>query len=168
VAVAAAVIVAGCTDGSGDDPSATTLTTIATGPVAPTELVPGDCVTGLALGVRERVQVTSVEVVDCSRRHDLEVFARFDLEPEDVNAESMAEFPGRARVIRATETGCNAALEATGADRSDIGAIALWPTADSWADGDHAVLCAIYPRGGFTFEGRHFDFELNPLVDGQG
>jgi hypothetical protein len=109
LAIAAALVLTSCGDDSGDDGADTTVT-VGPGPIAPTALVPGDCVTGLALGVRERVQVTSVDVVDCTGRHDLEVFAAFELTPEDVGADALAEFPGRARVIHAAEVGCNSAL----------------------------------------------------------
>lgn len=165
VALAAVVLIAACGDDAGDDEAEDTTVTIAEGPVAPTALVPGDCVTGLALGLRERVQVTAVDVVDCSGRHDLEVFATFELTAEAIGAEALTEFPGRARVIRAAEVGCNGELAETGADISSLGAIAIWPTAASWRDGDRSVLCAIYQQGGSPFDGRHFDFGQATLLE---
>ena len=139
-------LVAGCTSDDEPPSAATTITAVATvapGPVAATELVAGDCVTGLVIGANERARIESASVVGCDQAHELEVFATFDLSPADFDAADGA-YPGQQRVVTAADTGCGARSDALGAISEEIGVIAVWPTSQSWSAGDRAVACAAY------------------------
>lgn len=151
---------AGCSDGGTDEAPKTSIETTA---VAPTELVTGDCLVGIVIGRRQQIEIESVSVVDCSGRHDLEVFNQFELTPEMVRSEDMNVYPGRGRVETAASIGCNDALAATGIDTDLLGAISLWPSDKSWAEGDRTVACAIYLQDGRDFDGRQL--ELQPQQD---
>lgn len=150
-----------CTDDAGDatEPTSSTPSTQAAGPVAATELVAGDCISGLVVGADERARIDSAEVVDCSRAHEIEVFATFELAPGDFDADTEAGgedagFPGQQRIIDAADGGCNRRLEDLGDAAAAVGLLAVWPTAESWSQGDRKVACAVYPEGGQAFEGR--------------
>lgn len=131
--------------------------------VAPTELVTGDCLVGIVIGRQQRIEIDSAAVADCSGRHDLEVFNLFELTAEMVRSEDMAVYPGRGRVATAASQGCNEALAATNINTDLLGAIAVWPSDVSWAEGDRVVACAIYLQDGRRFDGRQL--ELQPEAD---
>lgn len=144
-ATLALALVGGC--GSDADPEAATTTAsvapIAPGPVAATDLLPGDCVTGLVIGASERARIESASVVSCEQSHELEVFATFDLAAADFE-EADGGYPGQQRVVNAADTGCGTRSEQLGEIADEIGVIAVWPTQESWAAGDRAVVCAAY------------------------
>ncbi|MDZ7674941.1 MAG: septum formation family protein [Acidimicrobiales bacterium] len=152
-----------CADDSGDataSTSSTPSTRMAPSPVAATELVAGDCISGLVVGAHERARIDSAEIVDCSSTHEIEVFATFELAPADFDARPGAEgdtdgvgFPGQQRIVDAADGGCNRRLEDLG-EAAAVGLLAVWPTAESWSQGDREVACAVYPEGGKAFEGR--------------
>ncbi len=156
-----ALFAAACS--AGDDGAATTTSAsgassasapaVATGPVAATELVPGDCVSGLVIGEAERIRIESVSIVRCDRTHELEVFATFELAAGDFDTEGTA-YPGEQRVVTAADRGCTARLEELGEVADTVGLIAVWPTLDSWSTGDRTVACAVYSTTGTPFEGR--------------
>lgn len=137
--------VAACSSDSTPEATTTTATVapIAPGPVAATELVAGDCLTGLVIGASERAQIESASVVGCDQDHELEVFATFDLSPADFDAVDGA-YPGQQRVVSAADAGCSTRSDELGAISEEIGVIAVWPTAQSWSVGDRAVVCAAY------------------------
>lgn len=144
--VVAGVLVAGCTSDDAPEAATTTITAVATvapGPVAATELVAGDCVTGLVIGASERAQIESASVVACDQPHELEVFAIFDLSPADFDAVDGA-YPGQQRVVSAADAGCGTRSDELGDIAEEIGVIAVWPTPQSWSAGDRAVACAAY------------------------
>ena len=66
-------LVAAC---RGDDEqglsTTTTTRSVAAHPVAATELVVGDCITGVVVGAAERARVDSLRVIGCDRPHELE------------------------------------------------------------------------------------------------
>lgn len=160
--VSSLVFAAACSDdGGGPDveESRTTAQAVEGGPVATTELVTGDCITGVVIGLQQRIEMESASVVDCNDRHDLEVFNTFEVTAEMLRAEDMNVYPGRGRVIGAAEVGCNDALAATGIDTELLGAIAFWPSAASWGKGDRTVACAIYLQNGRSFDGRQLRLE---------
>lgn len=141
--------VAGCTDDGPPQAASTTVTVapIAPGPVAATELVAGDCVTGLVIGASERAQIESASVVGCDQAHELEVFATFDLSPADFDAVDGA-YPGQQRVVTAADTGCSTRSKELGEISEEIGVIAVWPTPQSWTTGDRVVACAAFAISG--------------------
>lgn len=83
-------------------------------------------------------QVSSVPVVDCEEPHDNEVFALVDL-PE-------GEFP--ADVADQAQEICDGEVftEYLGVPmmESEYSAMPIYPTAETWAEGDREVVCALY------------------------
>lgn len=143
---------------SGDDAAGTSASTAPatvapSGPVAATELVAGDCVAGLVVGADERARIESADVVSCAGTHDLEVFATFELAPADFEVEA-GGYPGQQRIVDAADDGCNDRFESLGDAAESVGLLAVWPTAQSWTEGDRRVACAVYPESGRPFEGR--------------
>ena len=134
--------------------TATTAPPVTSGPVAAVDLVTGDCLSGLVIGVAERVRIDSARVVSCETAHELEVFATFTLTATDFPNTPAGDYPGEERVVDAADVGCSTRLEGLGLDNSSYGLIALWPTNQSWAQGDRAVGCAAYSNDGQQFEGR--------------
>ena len=146
---------AGCADGDENSavPGPTALSSEATtAAVAATELVTGDCISGLVIGAAERRRIDSVRIVDCASAHDIEVFATFELSPRDFEVTEDGAYPGEQRVVRAADQGCAERLEELGLE-AEYGLIALWPTGRSWAQGDRGVKCAAFPRDGEPFDG---------------
>lgn len=144
-AAALALAFGACDDGTdgGSAASSTTSPPVTAGPVAAASLVPGDCVTGLVLGVEQRIQIESASVVRCDQPHDVEVFAVFDLDPAALDSED-GSYPGQRRITDAADAGCNAQLEELGDIADSIGLISVWPTNASWSQGDRTVACAAY------------------------
>lgn len=159
-ALVGAVALAACSDDGADrSSSGPSAPNVSAGQVATTELVTGDCITGIVIGLNQRIELESTSVVDCDSRHDLEVFSTFEITNEMVRVDDFAVYPGRGRVISAAEIGCNDALAATGVDTELLGALAFWPSAASWAAGDRMVACAIYLENGRQFDGRQLRLE---------
>jgi hypothetical protein len=153
--VAAAMAIAACSAGDDDAVSTTSppaTSAVATGTVAVTELVAGDCVSGVVIGEAERIRVESVDIVRCDRTHELEVFATFELSADDFDTEE-AGYPGEERVVSAADQGCTTRLEELGEIADTVGLIAVWPTLDSWRAGDRSVACAVYSTTGTPFQG---------------
>ncbi len=144
----------------GDDATTPVSTTasappVTSGPVAAVDLATGDCLSGLVIGVAERVRIDSAQVVSCESAHELEVFATFRLAATDFPSTPAGDYPGEERVVAAADAGCSAQLERLGPDNAAAyGLIALWPTNDSWMQGDRAVGCAAYSNDGRQFDGR--------------
>ena len=155
-AVAAALVVGGCTDAE-PAPEPTTTASVALvneGPVAATELAAGDCFDDLVIGLTERITVDSVDAVDCNGEHDLEVFATFEVTSAVLDGLPVDRFPGRARIIRVAERGCNERLDEFEVDSDALGALSIWPTTASWGRGDRDVVCVLYRTDGEPFDGR--------------
>lgn len=156
---AAALLVASCDDGA-DEPAAATAVTaapVSAGDVAAIDLVVGDCVSGLVIGAAERRTIDSAHVVDCESRHELEVFATFDLAAADFSTAPEGDdgaYPGEQRVVAAADEGCASRLDALGV-ADGLGVIALWPTVQSWSQGDRGVVCAAFSDDGKPFQSRH-------------
>jgi hypothetical protein len=143
VGTAAATLLAACTADAGDEDAVTTTSRTVAGDVAASELVTGDCVSGLVIGAAERALVTSVSVVDCGAPHEVEVFAGFELSPSDFEDVAPGEYPGEEGVVAEADRRCARELERLGAE-DDFGLISIWPTATSWAAGDRGVECAVF------------------------
>lgn len=160
--VALGVAGAACSDDDGGDSAdggnQTTQTQAATlvneGSVAATELAAGDCFDGLVIGLNERIAVDSVHVVDCAGEHGLEVFTTFEITAEVLGGTDTSAYPGRARVIRIAEKGCNERIDELEVETAALGALSIWPTTDSWGRGDRFVACVLYRTDGAPFEGR--------------
>lgn len=154
VGVAAVLVLSACQDDA-DTAAETTMSSMSSptgaNDVAATELVTGDCISGLVIGAAERTLVDSVRVVDCGSVHELEVFATFDLSPEDFEDTDPGTYPGEQRVVRQADEGCAGRLSELGVD-DEFGLIAVWPSDTSWLQGDRGVTCAAFPRDGEPFE----------------
>ena len=154
-AVVAILTVVGCRDDAGDTGATTATTASGVGRgevVAASEVVVGDCLSGVAVGVNERTQIESARAVSCQGPHELEVFASFELRPGEFETDPPGAYPGEQRVVGAADTGCASRLAAL-ADKSAFGLIALWPTATSWRQGDRTVACLAFPADRDRFEG---------------
>ena len=154
-AVAITALLAACGDDPAEEVASTTtgVDATATGEaVAATELVVGDCLSGIAVGVAERTEIESAVVVSCQLPHELEVFASFELDPAEFETEPPGAYPGEQPVVRAADAGCATRLQAL-VDDTLFGLIAVWPTQPSWTAGDRQVSCAAFPASGGRFEG---------------
>lgn len=92
--------------------------------------------------------VTDVEIVDCDKAHDNEVYALFDVPDGD--------FPGVSVVEQAALDGCYDAFEGyVGLDYESSVLDFSWlvPTPQSWEEGDQEVVCIAY------------DLDLKKLTD---
>lgn len=154
---AVALLLGSCAD---DDAGTDTVTmSSATGAprtavtVAAVELATGDCVSGLVIGAAERRTIESARVVDCETVHELEIFATFALSPEELEATGDGAYPGEERIVRSADQGCTSRLEDLGAEE-ELGVIAIWPTNQSWSQGDREVTCAAFDERGQPFQER--------------
>jgi putative regulator of septum formation len=92
--------------------------------------------------------VSDVELIDCDKPHDNEVYALFDM-PE-------GDFPGVSAVETAALDGCYDAFEPyVGIDYASSALDFNWlsPTSDSWENGDQEIICIAY------------DLDLKKLTD---
>ena len=123
--------------------------------MAATAVVAGDCLNGIVIGAAQRAEIEAARVVSCDHEHALEVYATFELDPDEIDPDDDPyDYPGRARVVRAADEGCAKRIEELVADPDRFGLIALWPSPTSWAQGDRDVACAVFHPGGGTFERR--------------
>lgn len=156
VGVAAALAFSACQDDAetaDDAPPSSRASPPPASDVAVTELVTGDCISGLVIGAAERTQVDAVRVVDCGAVHELEVFATFDLSSTDFEDTEPDVYPGEQRIVRQADQGCAGRLDELGVD-DEYGLIAVWPSDTSWRQGDRGVTCAAFSRDGEPFTGR--------------
>ncbi len=101
------------------------------------DLAVGDCFD--APSDEDTFQVSSVPIVECSEPHDNEIYALFDMDDAD-------DFPGDDAAVAAAEEGCLSRFEDfVGApyETSIYYVGALWPSADTWADGDREIVCYV-------------------------
>lgn len=89
--------------------------------------------------------VSEVEIVECSESHDLEVYHTFDM--------ADGEFPGVEAAEEAANSGCKEAFDTfvgmAWAD-SKYDFATLYPTEETWAEGDREIVCAIGDPAGRT------------------
>lgn len=152
------VLLASCGDDGSDGSDAATTAPparVASADVAATELVTGDCVSGVVIGAAERRTIDSARVVDCESVHELEVFATFDVTSafETAGDEVGDVYPGEQKVVMAADEGCASRLAELGVD-DGLGVIAIWPTIQSWGQADRMVTCAAFSEDGQPFQGR--------------
>lgn len=97
------------------------------------ELEVGQCFnTGDVEGVAE------VALLDCATAHDAEVFHLQDIPGDD--------FPGDVAVRQFADEACNAAFQGyvgSAYEGSRLLISYLFPTAQTWAEGDHEVVCLL-------------------------
>lgn len=102
-----------------------------TGSVDAADAKVGDCLAEIPDGGR----VLFIDVVGCEEPHKGEVFALFTMPAGD--------FPGQA-AIDGYQDRCAPALpgySTEAAEDPEVGLFVLYPTEDSWEDGDRAVTC---------------------------
>ena len=155
LAVTLATVLPACGHGGEAAEEAAPPSTVHEGPVAATEVVVGDCLTGIVVGAAERAEVTSARVVSCDGEHALEVYATFTLDAAELDPDDDPhDYPGRARVVRAADEGCAERIEELVEEPEAYGLIALWPSQASWSAGDRDVACAIFAPDGASFDRR--------------
>ncbi len=84
-------------------------------------------------------EITDVPIIECAEPHDNEIYSMEDL-PDGT-------FPGNAAVEEAVVEMCYDGFEAFVGlpyEESSLDFGWLFPTADSWADGDREVVCFVY------------------------
>ncbi len=110
------------------------------------ELKVGDCFSGASSGT-----LSNVDVIDCAKAHDFEVYAIFDYP----NAPSA--YPGDAAISSAGQDGCVAPFATfVGIDFNSSTAYSfsfLKPTSDSWGSGDRTYDCLITSADGSQLTG---------------
>ncbi len=125
------------TPGSGGTTSSTTAP-----PTAVTDLEVGDCVVGAPFSGDRSGQATDARLADCAGSHDGEVVGLITY-TQGPNA----DYPGQDRVSAFADEKCAAAFEAyVGAayGTGPLSMLSLWPTEDSWADGDREAVCVAF------------------------
>ena len=128
----------------------TTVTTVPSGPTTTTatpvtELVAGDCVVGEAFGGAQP-EATEGSVVDCATEHDAEVVGLVTYEQGPGEP-----YPGQEQVAAFAEDNCATTFESyvgTPFGESEYQLLTLWPTEDSWAEGDREAVCLAFSEDG--------------------
>jgi hypothetical protein len=93
-------------------------------------------------------EVTDVKMVDCAVPHDNEVFAVFDLPDGD--------YPGSTGAETSADGGCIAEFAAfvgIDYDSTSLDVWYLYPTEDSWNNGDREVVCMLFDPTGTQLTG---------------
>jgi hypothetical protein len=83
-------------------------------------------------------QVNEVEVLDCEQPHDNEIYYVFDLPDGDFDQDT---------VDSGSQDGCLSKFEdfvGISYDESKLGIFPIYPTEESWAEGDREVICSVY------------------------
>ena len=84
-------------------------------------------------------EVANVDIVDCEEPHDNEVYHLFDIPDGD--------YPGASAVDSEAVDGCLAAFDAyVGTEYLDsrLEIRYLYPSSDTWGQGDREVVCSLY------------------------
>jgi len=158
--LAAALLLGACSD---DDPpewlveraTPTTTTTVTTTTVPSTttpepgrelaviELTPGVCIEDAGAFTGQEVnEITQTRAVPCRLPHEAEAYARHELP-----AGPEAAFPGVGRLRTVAQETCRDRFRGfVGVPwtASALEIAALWPSPESWADGDRLVVCAVF------------------------
>jgi hypothetical protein len=101
------------------------------GKVVATDLAVGDCITDIP----DASLVQMVPKTDCSQPHSGEAYAVLTMPDGD--------YPGQS-VINDWQNKCPAQLESYSPDAmtdDSIGVFVLYPTAETWSQGDRAIVC---------------------------
>ncbi len=130
-------------------------TTTTTVPGGGGEVVPADelAVEDCLIPVGDDVMVESVELIDCDDPHEAEVFAQFDVDPDDLPEGTGPDgYPGGSELTWFGQDECQDRFEDyTGesywTSRYDV--LVVTPSFSSWSEGDRAVTCLLVdPDGG--------------------
>ena len=167
--LAAAFVLGACSD---DDPpqwlveratpTTTTSVTTTTVPATPTptpgrdlaviDLAPGVCIEDAGAFTGQEVnEITQTRSVPCRLPHGAEAYARSELP-----AGPDAGFPGVGRLRTVAQETCRDRFRAfVGVPwtASEFEIAALWPSPESWADGDRLIVCAVFRLDGQTMTG---------------
>jgi len=112
---------------------------VAEGSLGAFQMRVGDCFDDGSAFAEENPEVDSVPGVPCSKPHDNEVYAVFDV--------SAASFPGDA-IADMAHDGCMQRFESfvgRDYDSSSLDIATLYPSSESWhAQNDREVVCAVY------------------------
>jgi hypothetical protein len=84
-------------------------------------------------------EVSDVAIVDCAEPHDNEVYHLFDVPDGD--------YPGLTVIETAATDGCLGAFDAYVGKAyidSDLDIRYLYPSEDTWGEGDREVVCSLY------------------------
>lgn len=102
------------------------------------DLEVGDCFNDA--GIEEgATEVANVPIVDCEELHDYEVFAAFDMTEES--------YPGDAATRDIALDGCVERFDVFVGlpyEQSVLDVTYLYPTQQTWDDGDREIVCALY------------------------
>ncbi|MDP9134533.1 MAG: septum formation family protein [Actinomycetota bacterium] len=102
------------------------------------ELEAGDCFSV------ESDELTTVAVVDCEQSHEYEAFALLDHEAGEADP-----YPGDDAMLEYGDTACQAPFgEYVGREyQASVWYItSLYPSEQTWADGDRELVCTLYQR----------------------
>jgi hypothetical protein len=100
------------------------------------DLAVGDCFNDVAQG---QFEATEVPIVPCDEPHDNEIYFEYEIDGDD--------FPGADVVEQDSFARCEEEFEAfvgTPPADSELSAFPIYPTEQSWANGDRVVYCAVY------------------------
>ena len=93
-------------------------------------------------------EVANVDIVECSEPHDNEVYHVFDLADGD--------YPGLSAVETDAADGCLSAFEPfvqRDYQTSELDIRYLYPTPDTWDNGDREIVCALFDLSGNQMTG---------------
>lgn len=93
-------------------------------------------------------EVANVDIVECSEPHDNEIYLAFDL--------ADGSYPGEVSVEETAVQSCLAGFEpfvgqAYETSTLDIGY--LFPTSETWQQGDREIVCLVYDLSGTPLTG---------------
>ncbi|HYF46721.1 MAG TPA: septum formation family protein [Acidimicrobiales bacterium] len=132
------------TTATASDAATTTTTADPATPV--TALTAGDCVVGDAFRGGDATEAVEAEVVDCATEHDAEVVGLVTYEQG-----ADAPYPGQEEVATLAEDRCATTFEeyvGTPFTDSALELLTLWPTEDSWGNGDREAVCLAFSDTG--------------------
>jgi len=128
VLAAAALLLTGCTAAKPDAP-------VVVPEQTPIDFQVGDCIDDSTVDGEN-----FSNAIDCTEPHDSEAYATLDMFEGD------GSYPGREAIFAEASRGCEAAFYAFVGiiyDESLLTITYFYPSADSWDDGDRAILCLI-------------------------
>jgi hypothetical protein len=111
------------------------------------DLEVGDCFNDGDLG-EGATEVDNLPIVDCEELHDNEVFATFDM--------TEASYPGDETTQQIAFEGCIDRFDAwigLPYEDSALDVTYLYPTQQTWDDGDREIVCAVYRLDGIQVTG---------------
>ena len=112
---------------------------VAEGSLGAFQMRVGDCFDDGSAFADETPEIDSVPGVPCSKPHDNEVYAVFDIKAASFPGDAMAEMAQEACVERFE------AFVGKDYESSSLDIASLYPSRDSWSrQNDREVICAVY------------------------